>query len=153
MGKAYNALGNTYSQTIAVAVNSGVSWPVPQVSGVAPASGLLTTPSVAPGSLVSIYGSALAGQQAQASTVPLPNALGNVSVTFNGIPAPLLFVTGNQINARVPWNMFAGGSASGTTSLGVRRTGCVRRTLLLKCQSEAFRRKYCSRDYLRSLWA
>jgi hypothetical protein len=104
MGKAYNALGNTYSQTIAVTVNSGVSGPVPQVSGVAPATGLLATSSIAPGSLVSIYGSALAGQQAQASIVPLPNALGNVSVTYNGIPAPLIFVTGNQINAQVPWN-------------------------------------------------
>ena len=47
---------------------------------------------VAPGSLVSIYGSELASGLAQADTIPLGTSMSSVSVTFNGVPAPLLFV-------------------------------------------------------------
>jgi uncharacterized protein (TIGR03437 family) len=58
---------------------------------------------VVPGSLVSIFGVNLASQIAFASAVPLPVTLGGVSVSFNGIAAPLLFVPPQQINAQLPW--------------------------------------------------
>jgi uncharacterized protein (TIGR03437 family) len=75
---------------------------------------------VTPGSLVSIYGSNLAAGLAQADTIPLSTTLGSVSVTFNGIAAPLLFVSGGQINAQLPWNVLSSGT-TGTASVVVTR--------------------------------
>ena len=72
--------------------------------------------AVAPGSLVSIFGTNLAATTASASTVPLSTTLGGVSVTFNNIPAPLIFVShsaanGDQINAQVPYELAGSSSA------------------------------------------
>jgi uncharacterized protein (TIGR03437 family) len=79
---------------------------------------------VAPGSLVAIFGTQLAGQLAAADTVPLSTTLGadSVSVTFNGIAAPLDFVSGGQINAQVPWDVLAPG-INGTANVVVTRNG------------------------------
>jgi uncharacterized protein (TIGR03437 family) len=74
--------------------------------------------TVAPGSLVSIFGGNLAGGLAQADSIPLATSLSNVSVTFNGIPAPLLFVSSGQINAQLPWNVLSSGN-SGTANVVV----------------------------------
>lgn len=67
---------------------------------------------VSPGSLVSIFGSNLAPQAANAGVIPLPKSLAGVSVQFNGIAAPLLFVSAGQINAQVPWEVAANAPAS-----------------------------------------
>lgn len=67
---------------------------------------------VVPGSLVSIFGSNLASQAASAGTAPLPLTLGGASVTFNAIPAPLLYVSPTQINAQLPWEVPAKGPVS-----------------------------------------
>jgi uncharacterized protein (TIGR03437 family) len=75
---------------------------------------------VSPGSLVSIYGTNLAGGLAQADSIPLSTNLSNVSVTFNGIAAPLLFVSGGQINAQLPWNVLSSGT-TGTANVVVTR--------------------------------
>ena len=56
---------------------------------------------VSPGSLGAIFGTNLASTQASASP-PLPLTLGGASVTINGIPAPLYFVSPGQINLQVP---------------------------------------------------
>ncbi|HYA18820.1 MAG TPA: IPT/TIG domain-containing protein [Bryobacteraceae bacterium] len=61
---------------------------------------------VAPGGLVSIFGSNLAETTAQASA-PLPFTLGGTSVTVNGVPAALSFVSPAQINAQVPQEVTA----------------------------------------------
>src|SRR6202021_678183 len=63
--------------------------------------------SVAPGTIVSINGANLAGQSVSADlTQPqLPTTLGGVIVYFNGIPAPLLYVSPTQINAQIPWEL------------------------------------------------
>jgi len=59
---------------------------------------------VAPGELVSIFGLDL-GPAAGVSTPGfganglLPTTLADVQVTFDGVPAPLVFVSANQINA------------------------------------------------------
>jgi uncharacterized protein (TIGR03437 family) len=75
---------------------------------------------VTPGSLVSIYGTNLAAGLAQADSIPLSTTLSSVSVTFNGVPAPLLFVSGGQINAQLPWNVLSSGT-TGTASVVVTR--------------------------------
>ena len=67
---------------------------------------------VAPGSLVSIFGSNLAPQTAQAAAIPLPGSLAGVSVSFNGLSAPLLYVAPGQINAQLPFEVSSNSSVS-----------------------------------------
>jgi len=75
-------------------------------------SGSYASAGIAPGSIASLFGANLAAGPAQAGSVPLPVTLGTVaSVTFNGIAAPLYFVSPGQINVQVPWNL-TGGTAS-----------------------------------------
>ena len=88
----------------------------PSVGGVANAASGATT--IAPGSLASIFGSELASGLAQADSVPLSNKIGDVSVTFNSIPAPLLFVSPGQVNVQVP-----GAIPGGTATVVVTRNG------------------------------
>jgi uncharacterized protein (TIGR03437 family) len=71
----------------------------------------------APGSLITIKGSALAQSTAAAITFPLPPTLGGASVTINGIPAPLLYASTVQINAQVPFGI-SPGSATLTVNSG-----------------------------------
>lgn len=96
--KAYDTSGATATASIAVNV---VFQPVIAKLENAANSSI----SMAAGSLVSIYGTNFAQSIFSARTVPLPVSLGGVSVTFNGTPAPLLYVSPKQINAQVPWEM------------------------------------------------
>jgi uncharacterized protein (TIGR03437 family) len=63
--------------------------------------------AVAPGSLISIYGTGLAAGSAQ-GTVPLSSSLGGTVARINGIAIPLLFVSPSQINAQVPLEVLPG---------------------------------------------
>ena len=72
---------------------------------------------VAPGSLISIYGSGLAQSTASAMTFPLPPVLGGASVSINGLTAPILYASSIQINAQVPFEV-AGGPATVSISSG-----------------------------------
>jgi uncharacterized protein (TIGR03437 family) len=77
---------------------------------------------VAPGALVSIFGSSLASALAVANSIPISTSLGNVNVTFNGIQAPLLFVSTGQVNAQLPWDVLSSGT-TGTASMVVTSNG------------------------------
>jgi len=101
------AVASAYAQT-----------PTVSTGGVANAANFISP--VAPGSLVSIFGSELASGLAQADTIPLGTSMNNVSVTFNGVPAPLLFVSAGQINAQLPWNVLSSGTV-GTATVVVTR--------------------------------
>lgn len=64
-----------------------------------------SVPVTARGTLVAIYGSNLANTTLQASGFPLPAQLGGTQVLFGSIPAPLLYVSPNQITAQVPFEI------------------------------------------------
>jgi len=64
--------------------------------------------ALAPGTIVSIYGSNLASGIAQALSAPLPPNLGQTSVLIGGISAPLFYVAPGQINAQIPFELTAG---------------------------------------------
>jgi len=75
---------------------------------------------VAPGSLISIFGSGLTtGSSLSASSLPLPVKLAGTMVRVNGAPIPLVYVSPSQINAQLPFDLrpadaatlSAGGSA------------------------------------------
>jgi uncharacterized protein (TIGR03437 family) len=78
---------------------------------------------IPPGALVSIFGTDLAAASASADSVPLSTSLSNVTVTFNGVAAPLKDVVhsagGDQINAQVPWEVLT----TGTAQVVVNRNG------------------------------
>jgi uncharacterized protein (TIGR03437 family) len=61
------------------------------------------TSPVAPGEFLILNGTNLAGAPAIASTLPLPTTLGTTSVTFNGVAAPLYYVSPTQIYLIVPF--------------------------------------------------
>ncbi len=63
--------------------------------------------SVAPGTIVSIYGSNLAAEPTQ-STSPLGTNLDDTSVLIGGISVPLYYVSPTQINAQVPFELTPG---------------------------------------------
>lgn len=66
------------------------------------------TAKVAPGSLFSIFGSDLATSTESATSLPLPNSINGTSVTIGGKAAPLVFVSGGQVNAQVPYEVTEG---------------------------------------------
>lgn len=62
---------------------------------------------IAPGTIVTIQGTGLAGQtaSADANQPQLPTKLAGAEVYFNGIQAPLYYVSPTQINAQIPWEV------------------------------------------------
>ena len=83
----------------------------PAIDGIVNAAGFAAGRSVAPGSLISIFGANLAKFLGSASSLPLPIALKHASVSFDfpeeaiSVPSPLIFVSGNQLNVQVPWEL------------------------------------------------
>jgi uncharacterized protein (TIGR03437 family) len=108
---------------LAGAVTTFAQTPLVASGGVLNAASFATNQGVAPGSLVSIFGTNLATDLAAADTIPLSMSLGNVSVTFNNIPSPMLFVNhdsvnGDQINAQLPYEVPTGSAQVVVTSGG-----------------------------------
>ncbi len=78
---------------------------------------------VAPGELIAIFGSNLASGIALADSIPISTSLGDVqSVTFNGTPAPILFVSGGQINVQLPWELSAPSNGTSNVTVVVTRS-------------------------------
>src|SRR5580704_9762797 len=97
--RSLSAIGVLWASAVVLSAQS----PVVSAGGVVSAASFVAP--VAPGSLVSIFGSNLAPQAAQAASIPLPILLGGVAVSFNGLMAPLLYVSANQINAQLPFEV------------------------------------------------
>jgi uncharacterized protein (TIGR03437 family) len=86
-------------------------------------SGSYSAQGVAPGSIVSIFGTNLATTITQPETIPLSTTWSDVmSVTFNKIDAGLYFVGSGQINAQLPFDVLPSGQTSGTVNIVVTRT-------------------------------
>ena len=64
--------------------------------------------AVAPGSIVTLFGSNLAPRAAQAARSPWPKVLETTSVFINGVAAPLGYVSPTQVNAQVPVDAIPG---------------------------------------------
>ncbi len=87
-------------------------------AGIMSAAGATPDGTMAPGSVISIYGNSLAPTLQVAATNPLPQSLGNVTVTIGNYILPLLFVSPGQINAQLPSEL-----VDGTYTLLVQQTG------------------------------
>ena len=94
--------------------------PVVGTGGIENAAGLGNTTTIAPGSLISIFGTGLASGLSIASSATLSTSLGDVdSVMINGIPAPIQFVASGQINAQAPWALTPGQANVVVTRAGI----------------------------------
>jgi uncharacterized protein (TIGR03437 family) len=60
---------------------------------------------VAPGGLISVYGQQMAPVNMATKEIPLPTALGESCLTVNGVAVPVLFVSSQQINGQLPFNV------------------------------------------------
>jgi len=96
--------------------------PGPQIVRVLPAPTNVFPLSLAPGMFVSIYGTALAAQTAQATGLPFPVQSSDAQVSFNGTPILLSYASAAQINAVIP------DDASGLATLMVSN-GAGKRTV------------------------
>jgi uncharacterized protein (TIGR03437 family) len=79
--------------------------------------------AISPGEYIAIYGSGLAAATAS-SLPPYPDQVGNVSVSINGTPAPVYFVSAGQINCLVPYEV-----TGSTASIVVTNTGAKSNTV------------------------
>jgi len=79
--------------------------PVVSPGGVVNGASFAANAPIAPGSLVSIFGSKLAVGPSPAGSVPLPTSLGGSYILFGGVEAPLSFAADGQINAVVPYEI------------------------------------------------
>jgi uncharacterized protein (TIGR03437 family) len=61
--------------------------------------------AVAPGGLISVWGQQMSPVNIATREVPLPTALGESCLTVNGVPVPMLFVSSQQINGQLPFNV------------------------------------------------
>ena len=87
---------------------SGASPPNPNVPIIS-SGGVVGTatyvPSPAPGTLISLFGIALADATASAANLPLPLQVSTTRVLLGGENIPVSFVSENQINAQVPYKL------------------------------------------------
>ncbi len=74
---------------------------------------------IAPGQFMALFGTGLGPATPAIAAAPFPPSLGEVSVSVQGRPAPLYFVSANQISALVPF------ATSGTTAEVVVKVGNV----------------------------
>jgi uncharacterized protein (TIGR03437 family) len=79
----------------------GASSAIPSISGATNAASYRQ--SYAPGMVMSIFGTQLALTTNTGTTLPLPTALDNVSVTVNGVAAPLYYISPTQLNVQIPY--------------------------------------------------
>jgi uncharacterized protein (TIGR03437 family) len=75
--------------------------------------------AIAPGQLLSLFGEFSVGSPVTAPADQLPTSLGGVSIAVNGIPSPLLYVGGEQINFQAPAVMVTGADAKITVALAL----------------------------------
>ena len=116
-GSAHFAVGANGAVRVGVGVNPymGIALAVqaPSFSGsgvyINPA-GIVNAASSAPftaglsrGELITIYGTNLAPSLAVASTLPFPQILNGVQVNINNRPAPIYYVSQNQVSVIVPY--------------------------------------------------
>ncbi len=87
--------------------------------------------AIAPGTIVSIFGSNLASETQVAMTVPLSTSLAGTTVTFNDVPSPLFFVSAGQVNIQVPFEIPAGAVTLKVT----RSTGSASQSITLAAVS------------------
>ena len=103
----------------------------PVISGNAVVNAANFTPQISPGALATVFASNITGVTASASA-PLPPSLAGVSVSVNGVNAPILYATSTQVNFQVPW-----GTNVGSATLTISSNGVVGNTVTVPVATAA----------------
>jgi uncharacterized protein (TIGR03437 family) len=97
--------GSNFASGVAAQVFASVSIsPLGRVAAITDTADNAKIVSVAPGQLLTLYGTNLAPGPAFPAT-RFPTSFSGVTVTFNGIAAPILYTSGIQINLQVPYEI------------------------------------------------
>jgi uncharacterized protein (TIGR03437 family) len=106
---AYVRLGSQQTMQTGTAQLKGTlrsgSAPIVPPGALLHAASYAASAPVAPGGLITIFGTNLADQTNFASGSPLPSSMGGTEVDLGGIPLPLLYSSAGQINAQVPFGL------------------------------------------------
>lgn len=90
--------------------------------------------AVAPGEIVALFGTGLGPQQGIQTTAtlekPFPTQVGDVQVTFDDMPAPLLWVQEAQVNAVAPWALRPGQDTKICVVKNGVKTNCLTETVM-----------------------
>ena len=118
-------------------VNTGGHCSVTAASGSVVSAASFTGPNVAPESIATIFGNELSPATQQATILPLPATLAGVSVSLTDrtgktFPAPLFYVSPQQINLQVP-----AGAQAGVATVTVNGSGITRATARLQIETTA----------------
>jgi uncharacterized protein (TIGR03437 family) len=108
---------------------------LPTVTAVNAAS--LAAGAIAPGEILTIYGSGIGPQQGAAGVFSasglLANLLGGAEVLFDGLPAPLFYAQAGQINVQAPYTI----AQQATTSVQVQYQGLAVAVAILQVTAAA----------------
>lgn len=103
----------------------------PPLACVVDAADLAPLTQIAPGQLLSLFGEGIGadpGTAAPAQNGRLPTTLNGVAVALNGVPAPILYASRNQLNVQAPYEIsgkssahlaISNGAPAGTRDFGV----------------------------------
>jgi uncharacterized protein (TIGR03437 family) len=111
------------------AIGDTPDWAAPLAPAISPggivnAASYAAGAAISPGSIVSVFGSFPLYATAQAPSLPLPASLAGVSVNAGGIPAPLFYAAGSQVNVQIPWEL-AGQARATVTAAAWGQTGAA----------------------------
>lgn len=87
-----------------VRLTSGAGVPIVRAGSLVHSASQRGDAPVAPGTLVTLYGSDLAGAPTS-TNVPLPTDVNGTQILLAGQPLPILYSSANQINAQVPYGL------------------------------------------------
>ena len=106
---SYSLPDGALGVAVATPSEGGGTGPVPGLpaTGILNAASFQPMPALAPGAVVTLFGTNFAPKLATAPA-PLPQVLEGLIVSINGVRAPLFFVSPNQINFQVPYELAAG---------------------------------------------
>jgi len=108
-GAALSATIAIAGVSVTIAQPAAATGPLPTIKSVVNAGSFIGGP-VSPGEMVTIFGSGIgpataAGAATDPATGKLATTIGGVQVLFNGVPAPMIYASGTQVSAVVPYEM------------------------------------------------
>jgi len=122
--QAISGYSSEYSDAYLLVLNPGgapaaeaVADQPPSINAVLEADDAGPGKPLAPGSIVSVYGTQLAsGSASMQGASLLPSQLAEASVQLDGVDAPILFASPSQLNIQIPWGLAGRTSATLTVT-------------------------------------
>jgi uncharacterized protein (TIGR03437 family) len=104
-GQGNNVFGGRTDPPLTGNLRSGATVPLVAPGAVLNGASFVANAPVAPGSLITIFGSRLADEQVTATSSSLKTELGGSEVVLGGKPLPLLYASDGQLNAQLPYDL------------------------------------------------